>query len=217
MKTLVIGANGKIGRHLMRMLTGDPEHTARAMIRKPEQRAAFEEIGTEVVLATLEGTVDELERAMDGCDAVVFTAGSGAATGADKTLAVDLDGAAKAVEAAERAGIERFIMVSAIHADDRSQWAREMIPYYIAKYHADRLLQSSSLNYTIIRPGLLTDEPANGKIAVAGRLETGSIPREDVAAVIKETLANPLFNDTVFELTSGSEPIRHALNNFLRI
>lgn len=211
MKTLVIGANGKIGQHLVRLLVEHPEHTVKAMVRKPEQLPFFEDLQAEAVVASLEGSVEELQRAMAGCDAVVFTAGSGASTGADKTLTVDLDGAAKAVEAAELAGIGRFIMVSALRADDRSHWTKDMTPYYIAKYHADRILQSSSLSYTIVRPGLLTDEPATGQIAAAGKLEPGSISREDVAAVIVACLESAELTDKVFELTSGDSQIEDAL------
>lgn len=211
MKTLVIGANGKIGQHLVRLLVEHPQHTVKAMVRKPEQLPFFEDLQAEAVVASLEGSVEELQRAMAGCDAVVFTAGSGASTGADKTLTVDLDGAAKAVEAAELAGIGRFIMVSALRADDRSHWTKDMTPYYIAKYHADRILQSSSLSYTIVRPGLLTDEPATGQIAAAGKLEPGSIPREDVAAVIVACLESAELTDKVFELTSGDSQIEDAL------
>ena len=211
MKTLVIGANGKIGQHLVRLLVEHPQHTVKAMVRKPEQLPFFEDLQAEAVVASLEGSVEELQRAMAGCDAVVFTAGSGASTGADKTLTVDLDGAAKAVEAAELAGIGRFIMVSALRADDRSHWTKDMTPYYIAKYHADRILQSSSLSYTIVRPGLLTDEPATGQIAAAGKLEPGSISREDVAAVIVACLESAELTDKVFELTSGDSQIEDAL------
>ncbi|MDE4086545.1 SDR family oxidoreductase [Planococcus maritimus] len=213
MKTLVIGANGKIGQHLVRLLVKQPEHTVKAMLRKPEQRPFFEDLEAETVVASLEGSVGELQKAMADCDAVVFTAGSGASTGADKTITVDLDGAAKAVEAAELAGIDRFIMVSALHADDRSHWTKEMTPYYIAKHHADRILQSSSLSYTIVRPGLLTDDPGTGKIAAAGKLDPGSIPREDVAAVIVACLKSTDLIDKVFELTSGDSQIEDALKN----
>lgn len=213
MKTLVIGANGKIGQHLVRLLAKHPDHKVKAMIRDPEQRPFFDGLQAETVIASLEGSVEELQQAMDGCDAVVFTAGSGASTGADKTLTVDLDGAAKAVEAAERAGIGRFIMVSAIHADDRSQWTKDMTPYYVAKYHADRILQSSSLSYTIVRPGLLTDDPGTRQIAAAGKLDVGSIPREDVAAVIIACLESTDLTDKVFELTSGDSKIEDALKN----
>lgn len=212
MKTLVIGANGKIGQHLVRLLAKHPDHTVKAMIRKSEQRPFFEELKAETVVASLEGSVEELQKAMADCDAVVFTAGSGASTGADKTMTVDLDGAAKAVEAAELAGIDRFIMVSAIHADDRSHWTKEMTPYYIAKHHADRILQSSSLAYTIVRPGLLTDDPGTGQIA-AGKLDPGSIPREDVAAVIVACLESNDLTDKVFDLTSGDSQIEDALKN----
>ena len=211
MKTLVIGANGKIGQHLVRLLAEHPQHTVKAMIRKPEQRAFFEDLQAETVLASLEGSVEELQKAMSDCDAVVFTAGSGASTGADKTLTVDLDGAAKAIEAAELAGIDRFLMVSALRADDRSHSTKEMTPYYIAKYHADRILQSSSLAYTIVRPGLLTDEAGTGQIAAAGQLEPGSVSREDVAAVIVACLEDTELENKVFELTSGDSSIENAL------
>lgn len=213
MKILVIGANGQIGQHLVRLLAEHPQHQVKALIRNPEQQPLFDKLNAETVVASLEGSVAQLQQAMHGCDAIVFTAGSGASTGADKTLTVDLDGAAKAVEAAELAGVDRFVMVSAIHADDRSKWTKEMTPYYIAKYHADRILQASSLHYTIIRPGLLTDEPATGKIAAAGKLEAGSIPRQDVAAVIAASLDKPELADKVFELTSGDDDIHNALRN----
>ncbi len=213
MKTLVIGANGKIGHHLVRLMVKDSKNEAKALIRKAEQQPFFEDLNTETVIASLEGSVEELQQAMEGCDAVVFTAGSGGSTGADKTLTVDLDGAAKAIEAAERAGIERFVMVSAIHAEDRSKWPEDMAPYYVAKYHADRILQASSLSYTIIRPGLLTDEPGTNQVAIADKLERGSIPREDVAQVIIASLGNPQLAGKVFELTSGDDSIEQALKN----
>ena len=152
MKVFVVGANGQIGQHLINLLRDSKEHTVRAMVRKKEQADAFEKLGVETRLADLEGSVDEIAEAAKGCDAIVFTAGSGGHTGADKTLLIDLDGAAKTIEAAQKIGIKRFIMVSAIHAHRREKWS-SIKHYMVAKHHADKILEQSGLTYTIIRPG----------------------------------------------------------------
>src|SRR5690625_5317180 len=184
MKVLVIGANGQIGKHLVRLLKESDEHTVRAMVRTEEQVASFEETGVETRLADLEGSVEDIAKAAEDCDAIVFAAGSGAHTGADKTILIDLDGAAKSIEAAEKVGINRFIMVSAIHAHRREYWGRTPSHYMVAKHHADKILEQSGLTYTVVRPGGLLNEPGTGKISAAVNLDTASIPREDVAATI---------------------------------
>jgi len=120
MKVLVVGANGQIGTHLVNMLNSGNEHTVRAMVRKEEQVTTFIKQGIETRLADLEGSVERIAEAAIGCDAVVFAAGSGGHTGADKTILIDLDGAAKTIEAAERAGVKRFVMVSSILSNDRN-------------------------------------------------------------------------------------------------
>jgi uncharacterized protein YbjT (DUF2867 family) len=91
------------------------------MIRKKEQAEVLQKLGAETVIADLEGDVKQIAKAAEGCEAIIFTAGSGAHTGADKTILIDLDGAVKTIEAAEQIGSKRFIMVSAIHADKREQ------------------------------------------------------------------------------------------------
>ena len=102
MKVLVVGSNGQIGQRLIQLLRASQEHTVRAMVRIKEQAYAYEKQGVETVLADLEGTVDSIAAAAEGCDAIVFTAGSGGKTGHDKTLLIDLDGAVKTIEAAEK-------------------------------------------------------------------------------------------------------------------
>ena len=213
MKVFVVGANGQIGQHLVNLLKDSKEHTVRAMVRKSEQAEAFEELGVETRLADLEGSVDEIAEAAKGCDAVVFTAGSGGHTGADKTLLIDLDGAAKTIEAAQKTGIKRFIMVSAIHAHRREKWSR-IKPYMVAKHHADKILEQSGLTYTIIRPGGLLNEPGTGKISIAESLESGSIPREDVARTIMTALPMERTFNRSFDLVSGEDLILEALNKF---
>ncbi|AQQ53547.1 SDR family oxidoreductase [Planococcus lenghuensis] len=213
MRVLVIGANGKIGRHLIKILAQESDHTPKALIRKEEQKPYFDELGVETIVASLEGSVEDLATAMEGSDAVVFTAGSGGNTGPDKTLLIDLDGAAKAIEAAGKLNTGRFIMVSAIFADRREYWSESMAPYYVAKHHADNILRASGLNYTIVRPGGLLDEPGTGKVAIAHNLEAGSVPREDVARVLYHSLDNEKTYNKSFDLNSGKDDIKNALGS----
>lgn len=213
MKILVVGANGQIGKFLCEQLARSEKYSVKAMIRKKEQIAEFKKIGVETVLANLEESVDEIAKSAQGCDAVVFTAGSGGHTGLDKTLLIDLDGAVKTIEAAEQVGIDRFIMVSAYQAHNRKNWSEQIKPYYVAKHYADRILEQSDLNYTIIRPGLLINAEAIERISVAENLEGGSIPREDVARTIVATLSEEQTYRRSFDLISGDTPILEALAN----
>lgn len=213
MKVLVVGANGQIGKHLVNLLKESDEHTVRAMVRNEEQVATFEKIGVETGLADLEGSVEKIAEAAKGCDAVVFTAGSGSHTGADKTMLIDLDGAAKTIEAAEQVGIKRYIMVSAIQANQRENWGSTPSYYMTAKHHADKILEQSDLTYTIIRPGGLLNEPGTGQVNAAENIKSGSIPREDVAKTIFESLTDEHTYNRLFDLISGETEISEALKS----
>lgn len=212
MKVLVVGANGQIGKQLVNLLHESDSHSVRAMVRSEEQVESFNKLGVEAKLADLEGSVENIADAAKGCDAIVFTAGSGSHTGADKTMLIDLDGAAKTIEAAEEIGIDRYIMVSAIRADNRSSWGEGTPSYYMtAKHHADKILERSNLNYTIIRPGGLLNEPSTGKITAAENVALGSIPREDVANTIFASLTEANTFKRSFDLVSGETGISGAL------
>ncbi|WP_172200307.1 SDR family oxidoreductase [Saccharibacillus qingshengii] len=210
MNVLIIGANGQIGSRLIRQLKQEGRHTVKAMIRKAEQENELRAAGVEPVLANLEDSVETLAQAMQGCDALVFTAGSGGSTGLDKTLLIDLDGAVKTMEAAEKAGVKRYVIVSAMQAHNRENWSEEIKPYYAAKHYADRMLESTGLDYTIVRPGGLTNDPGTGSISAAENLEPGSISRDDVAAVIAALLEDRRTYRQAFDLTSGETPIGEA-------
>lgn len=217
MKVLVVGANGKIGRQVVNMLEESDTHSVTAFVRKEEQVEELKQKGIEAHLGNLEGSVADLEKAVKGMDAVVFSAGSGGSTGADKTLLIDLDGAIKVMEAAENIGVNRFVMVSAFGANKRDGWSENMAPYYVAKHYADKALQQTNLDYTIIRPGGLLDEPAKDTIKVGDNLElSGSdyttIPREDVAKVIVASLDNEKTYHKTFDLVTGEQSIEEALN-----
>lgn len=211
MKVFVVGANGQIGKYLVDLLKDSPEHSVRAMVRKEEQSKHLEKNGIESALVSLTGSVDEIANAAKGCDAIVFTAGSGGSTGADQTLLIDLDGAVKTIEAAENLGINRFIMVSAFQANNRENWNEAIKPYYVAKHYADRALLQSDLNYTIIKPGGLVNEPGTGKVAAAEELERGPIAREDVARTIFASLTEENTYKRSFDLISGDTAIAEAL------
>ncbi|WP_079509056.1 SDR family oxidoreductase [Mesobacillus jeotgali] len=213
MKVFVVGANGQIGKLLVEFLKESADHNVRAMLRKQEQAKEFETKGIETAIASLEGSVEDIASAAKGCDAVVFAAGSGGQTGLDKTLLVDLDGAVKTVEAAEQAGIDRFIMISALQAHNRENWSETIKPYYVAKHYADRALLQSSLNYTIIRPGGLLNEQGTGKIMVAENLGSGTIPRIDVARTILACLNEERTFKKSFDLLSGDTEVAEALKS----
>ncbi|MCY8916605.1 SDR family oxidoreductase [Bacillus atrophaeus] len=213
MKVFLIGANGQIGQRLVGQFQQNGAHTVRAMVRKPEQKEALQASGTEAVIANLEGSAEEIAAAAKGCDAIVFTAGSGGSTGHDKTLLIDLDGAAKAIEAAEIAGIKRFIMISALQAHNRENWNESLKPYYAAKHYADKILEASGLTYTIIRPGGLLNETGTGLVSAAADVERGSISRDDVAAAVIASLDESNTENQAFDLTAGETPIAEALKN----
>ena len=213
MKVFVIGANGQIGKHIVSMLKDSKEHTVTAMVRKEAQAEELKQAGVEAVIANLEGSANALQEAMAGSEAVIFTAGSGASTGADKTMLIDLDGAIKSVEAAEQAGVKRFVMVSALQAHNRENWGGTPSHYYVAKHYADRALMNSGLTYTIVRPGGLLNEPGTGKVTAAENLEMKTIPREDVARTVIESLNESNTHNTAFDLLSGETKIADALKN----
>ena len=161
MTTLVIGANGQIGKQFCKLAqkAGTP---IKAMIRSEEQAAWFKEHGIDTVIADLEG---EFEHAFDGCDQVVFTAGSGPHTGPDKTLMIDLYGAIRTADIAKQKGLSRYIMISAMRAEYPMEAPEKLRPYMAAKFAADAHLRNSGMPYVILKPGRLTHEAASQQFA----------------------------------------------------
>lgn|SRR5690606_2417142 len=213
MKVLVVGANGQIGKHLVTFMKDHDSLEAKAMIRNEEQAAFFENLGAETVVVDLEDDIPAIAKAAEGVDAVVFTAGSGAHTGKDKTIMVDLDGAVKTIEAAKSVGVKRFIMISSF--DTRRQAIQEapasFAPYVAAKFYADEWLRRTDLDYTIIHPGLLTNNEGTGKVEAAEEVGRNEIPREDVAKVIIASLENKNTIRKEFQIVKGNTPIQQAI------
>lgn len=208
MRVLVIGANGLTGREIVRLLREGP-HDPVAMLRDPEQERYFREQGVATVLGDLEEPLDPV---LEGIDALIFAAGSGSSTGPEKTLAVDRDGAVRSIAAMEEVGVDRYVMLSALRADPDS--AGDPISHYLrAKGIADEHLRRSGLDYTVVRPGRLTNDEATGRVAIAPQLEPGgSVTRADVAAVMVACLDRPNTARKSFDLLEGETPIEAALD-----
>ncbi len=209
MKVLVAGSHGKVGRHLVRLLA-EAGHEAMAMIRDDSQALEVESFGGTPVVADLEG---DPAPAAEGSDAIIFTAGGGPGSGAAKKETIDRQGAVKLIEAAKSYGIRRYVMVSAMGADDPESGPEGMRPYLKAKGQADDALRESGLDYTIVRPGRLTDDPAAGRVDAATSLgRRGEITREDTARVLVATLTAANTHGKTFEVLAGDTPIEEATN-----
>jgi uncharacterized protein YbjT (DUF2867 family) len=204
MKTLVIGANGQIGRMFC-----SKAHNAgfqlRAMVRETAQAAQFKEQGIETVVADLEG---DFQEALHGCDQIVFTAGAGAKGGPDKTLLVDLYGAIRTVDFAKAQGLRRMIIVSAMRSTVPQIAPDFLRPYAAAKFAADHYLRTSGLPYLILLPGRLVDEPASARIRT---VRDDSLPitvsRENVAECLVSALRYDSLCNQQIILLEGDEDI----------
>ena len=213
MRVLVAGAHGKTARRLVRMLV-EGGHEVRGLVRREEQTGDVEADGAEPAVVDLEAEEVEggIGRAVEGCDAIVFAAGAGPGSGAARKETMDFGGAAKLVEAAEERGVRRYLMLSAMGASDPEGGSEAMRPYLRAKACADERLRSSGLDYTIIRPGSLTEDEGTGAIEAAERLGRRSkIPREDVASTFAAALQNENTFHKTFDILSGEIPIPEAL------
>lgn len=223
MKTLVIGAHGRVGKIIAQKLKEGSEHEVVAGLRKQEQIDEYEKQGYETALIDLEGSIEGLQKELNGVDAIVFSAGSGDNTGADLTMMVDLDGAIKAMKAAQNKGVKRFVMVSGANVDDREFWSyglNDLSPtgnyYFAAKHYADEWLQNSGLDYTILRPTLLLDDPGTGKVEASENLnfsDPQEISREDVAEVAIASLSTDNSIGKAIDLNQGDTPIEDAVKN----
>ena len=213
MRVLIAGAHGKTARRLTRMLVAEG-HEVRGLVRKEEQTEDVASDGAEPVLVDLEaeevsGGVGD---AVQGCDAIVFAAGAGPGSGDARKETMDYGGAAKLVEAAEDRGVRRYLMLSAMGAADPEEGPEGMRPYLRAKARADERLAQSGLDYTIIRPGGLTEDEGTGRIDAAENLgRRGEIPREDVASTFAAALQDHDTYRKTFDILSGDTPIPEAL------
>ncbi|SFR32391.1 SDR family oxidoreductase [Halogeometricum limi] len=206
MQVLVAGSHGQVGQHVTKLLA-ESAHDVRGMVREASQVADIEALGAEAVVADL---TEDVTHAVDGCDAVVFAAGSGG----DDVWGVDRDGAVNLVEAAEAHGVERFVMLSSLGADSPADGPEALREYLRAKAEADDRLRESELTYTIVRPGRLTNEEGTGRIRTGADIDPdGDVPREDVARTLVTALTAERTYGVTFEMLGGDDAIEDALAN----
>ena len=175
MNVVVAGGHGQIALHLLRMLA-DRGDVAAGLVRNPDHAAELEGLGARAIVCDLEDQ-ENLAACVADADAVVFAAGAGPGSGPERKRTVDLGGAVKLVDAARVTGIARYVMVSAMGASDPEAGGEKMQPYLEAKAEADQVLARSGLDFTIVRPGGLTDEPGTGLVA-AGPTSLAARSRE---------------------------------------
>jgi uncharacterized protein YbjT (DUF2867 family) len=220
MRIVIAGGHGQIALLLERLLS-DAGHDPVGIVRNPDHVADLERVGARALVLDLESTdVETLAGHLDGADAVVFAAGGGGSSGAERKLTIDRDGAILLADAAQKAGVSRYVMVSAMHTDEFDP-ERASLPaadddvfevYLRAKSEADADLRArDGLEWTIVRPGALTDDAPTGLISVGSRLESGRIPRADVAQIVATALTEGVAVKTQFEVVSGELEISDAL------
>ena len=208
MRIVVAGAHGQIAL-LLHPLLKARGHQVRGLIRNGDHADDVRQAGAEPVLCDLEAE-DDIAEVVGPADAVVFAAGAGPGSGAARKLTMDRDGAIKLIDAARRNRIRRYVMIGAMHAEEPR--GDEVFQVYLrAKAEADEALRRSGLDYTIVRPGRLTNDPSRGRVRLAARLPRGEIPRADVAVVLAHVLETPASAGRQFDVTSGEQPIAEAV------
>jgi nucleoside-diphosphate-sugar epimerase len=209
----IVGGHGQVARHLIHVLRRS-EHTPVALVRREEYREELESQGAEVRLLDIEQQdAAAFAEAFAGCSAVVFAAGGGPDGNIERKRTVDLEGSLKSIEGAKRAGISRFVQISAIGVDDPlpEDTAPVWKAYVEAKRDADVALRESGLDWTILRPGRLTDDPATGEVELGGDVERSDVTRADVAAVAAAVLDVPGSAGHQWNLVNGTTPVAEAV------
>ncbi len=217
MRIVLAGAHGQIARRLGRLLSGRGD-TDVGLVRNPAHEADVVADGMTAVVLDLEAaSLDDVSAAVADADAVVFAAGAGPGSGTARKDTVDRAAAVLLADAAERAGVPRYLLVSSMGvdlvADDATPDGVDevFIAYLRAKRAAEQdLLARKGLSVTVLRPGSLTDQPGTGRVALAPSVERGAVPRDDVAAVLVALLDEPR-DGAVLELVSGSTPVVEAV------
>jgi uncharacterized protein YbjT (DUF2867 family) len=220
MRIVIAGGHGKIALVLERLLSQRGDSVA-GFIRNPAHAADLEAAGAEPLVVDLEdASVDDVAAHLQGADAVVFAAGAGPGSGAARKETVDRDAAILLADAAEAAGVVRYLMISSINADAEAPddaGDPVFVAYLRAKGAADDNVRArEALDSTIVRPGHLTNDPGTGRVKIGTDIGPGSIPREDVAAVLLAVLDAPTTVGQTFDLISGDTPIVEALTTSSR-
>jgi nucleoside-diphosphate-sugar epimerase len=211
MRVAIAGGHGQIALRLARVLTARGDEVL-SLIRNPDHAEDVRATGAGPVVCDLERAgVDEVAAAIDQADAVVFAAGAGPGSGSARKETMDYGGAAKLIDAAKAAGIRRYAIVSSMGADANAAGDDTFSVYLRAKGKADDDLRASGLDFTVVRPGGLTNDPGTGRVSLGERLGRGQIPRDDVAQVLAAVVAGPNAVGKTFDLLAGDTPFEEAV------
>lgn len=213
MRVVIAGGHGKIALLLERRLAERGDEAV-GLVRNPAHVADVEATGARAVVCDLESaTVDELRQHLVGADAVVFAAGAGPGSGEARKDTVDRAAAVLVADAAIAAGVRRHLQISSINADAAPPPGEGDVfgAYLRAKKAAEDDLRARKLDWTILRPGRLTDDPPTGTVRLGPKVESGAVTRADVAAVVVALLDEPASVGQVLELVGGDTPISEAI------
>ena len=213
MRAVIAGGHGQVGLRLGALLAARGDQPV-GLIRNAGQAADLEAAGVEpLVLDLAAATPQQLAQALQGADAVVFSAGAGGRGGTEATNAIDGEAAVALVDAAAAAGVRRFVMVSVFMDAGRGRDLPDTFENYMrVKRASDVHLAASDLDWTILRPGTLTDEPGTGRVRLGPAIPQGAVRRDDVAAVLAELLRAPGTVHQILELTEGDTPVADAVS-----
>ena len=211
MRVVVAGGHGKVAL-LLESVLAERGDTPVGIVRNPAHVADVQQAGAQAVVLDLEAAdVEDVAGVVRGADAVVFAAGGGPDSGPARKETVDKGAAILLADAAERAGVRRYVMVSAMGTDRADPDSHDVFQVYLrAKRAADEDLMARDLDWTVVRPGRLTDDPSTGRVRV-GTLGPGEVTRADVAAVLAEVLLTGATVGKAFDLLAGDRSVDDAL------
>ena len=212
MRIAIAGGHGQIARLLGQRLSGEG-HDVVGLIRTPEQADDLRAAGMEPAVISLEdASVDDVAEVINGCDAVVFAAGGGPESGRARKWSVDLMGAVLLADAAEQAGVRRYVMVSSIGSDAPENVDAGVFQVYLyAKGGADADLRTRDLDWTIVRPGMLTDDAPTGQVTINPDQQRQPITRGDVAHTLAQVLTSGYAIRETFVVVNGTTPVDEAV------
>jgi uncharacterized protein YbjT (DUF2867 family) len=209
-RVAIAGGHGQIALRLAKVLSERGDEVV-ALIRNPDQTDDVRHAGAESAVVDLEhGSEDDVAHAIAGCDAVVFAAGAGPGSGSERKETMDYGGAVKLIAAAKQAGIGRYVIVSSMGANPHAPGDDTFSVYLRAKGRADDAVRASGLEWTVIRPGSLTNDPGKGRIRLAESLPGGQVTRDDVAVVLAAVLDSPNTIGKTVDLIGGDTLIAEA-------
>jgi uncharacterized protein YbjT (DUF2867 family) len=211
MDVAIAGGHGQIARRLAALLVARGDRV-RGLIRNPAHAAAVHASGADPVVCDLEASdTGAVAEAIDGADAVVFAAGAGPGSGMQRKLTVDRDGAIKLLDAARTSRVPRYVIISSIGAESPPDGNDVFSVYLRAKAEADAAVAASDREWTIVRPGRLTNDPGTERVRIQAEPFRAEVPRDDVAAVLAAVLAEPRATGATLYVNSGDDPIDQAL------